>query len=103
MIISGGINIYPEEVEAVLYTLPEIEEVAVVGRPDERWGEAVTAIIVARPGKKISEETVVAHCRRKIASYKKPTRIVFVDRLPHNASGKIKKNVLREMLARSEL
>jgi acyl-CoA synthetase (AMP-forming)/AMP-acid ligase II len=103
MIISGGINIYPEEVEAVLYTLPEIEEVAVVGRPDERWGEAVTAIVVVKPGEKIGEETVVAHCRQKIASYKKPTRVVFVDRLPHNASGKIKKNMLRETLARGEL
>ncbi len=103
MINSGGLKVYPEEVESVLYTNNKIQEVAVVGRPDERWGETVTAIIVPKPGETLTEEEVIQYTKDRLASYKKPTKVFFVDRLPRNASGKVRKGDLREMLARGEL
>lgn len=103
MIVSGGMNVYPEEVEDVLYTMPQVQEAAVVGRPDERWGESVTAIVVPKGSVSITEEEVVQYCRGRLASYKKPTKVIFVDKLPHTAAGKIKKVKLREQLAKGNL
>lgn len=98
LIISGGMNVYPAEVEAVLATLPGVAECAVLGLPDDRWGEAVTAAVVAAPGAQLSEEAVITHVRERIASYKRPQRVRFVAALPRNASMKVRKDVLREQL-----
>jgi acyl-CoA synthetase (AMP-forming)/AMP-acid ligase II len=103
MINSGGLKIYPEEVENLLYTNEKVKEVAIVGRPDERWGETVTAVVVPKPGQTLTEEEVIRFCRERLASYKKPTKVYVMDKLPRNASGKIKKNDLRDMIARGEL
>jgi acyl-CoA synthetase (AMP-forming)/AMP-acid ligase II len=103
MILSGGMNVYAEEVEDTIYTLTEVREAAVVGRPHERWGESVTAIIVLKSGEKLSEDTVIQHCKDKIATFKKPTKVIFAEQLPRNASGKILKSRLREQLINGEL
>ena len=95
MIISGGENIYPKELEDVLYTHPHILEAAVVGIPDPKWGETVKAYIVVKPGKQMTEDEIIAYCQSSIASYKKPRVIEFMDSLPRNASGKVLKTVLR--------
>ena len=95
MIISGGENIYPKELEDVLYSHPNILEAAVVGIPDPKWGETVKAYIVLKPGKQMTEEQVIQFCQSSIASYKKPRAIEFMDALPRNASGKVLKTVLR--------
>jgi acyl-CoA synthetase (AMP-forming)/AMP-acid ligase II len=95
MIISGGENIYPREVEEAIYHHPEVVEVAVVGTPDERWGEAVKAFVVRKPGGSVSEEQIIAHCRTLIASYKKPKQVVFIDQLPRLPNKKIDKKQLR--------
>lgn len=96
MIISGGENIYPAEIENVLYTHPGILEAAVIGIPDATWGEAVMAVVVPKPGVQLTEEEVIAHCAGKLASYKKPRKVAFVEALPRNAAGKVLKRVLRE-------
>lgn len=103
MINSGGLKIYPEEVENLLYTYEKVKEVAIIGRPDERWGETVTAVVVPKAGQTLTEEEVIRFCRERLASYKKPTKVYFTDKLPRNASGKIKKNDLRDMMTRGEL
>jgi len=99
LIISGGMNVYPAEVEAALATLPGVAECAVLGLPDEKWGEAVTAVIVPAPGAELTEDGVIAHVRTRIASYKRPQRVHFGDRLPRNASMKVRKDQLRAYLA----
>ncbi|MHB8694488.1 MAG: acyl-CoA synthetase [Solirubrobacteraceae bacterium] len=96
VIITGGLNVYPAEVEAALSGCEGVGEVAVVGAPDRRWGEAVTAFVVARPGANIDPETLIDACRRSIADYKTPKRIELVAELPRTASGKVRKGVLRE-------
>lgn len=96
LIISGGMNVYPVEVEAVLAGLPGVAEVAVIGTPSERWGEAVTAIVVAVPGSGLTAAELIAGARAELASYKKPTRIEFVDALPRNAGMKVQKHLLRD-------
>jgi acyl-CoA synthetase (AMP-forming)/AMP-acid ligase II len=96
MIISGGENIYPAEIEEVLYTHPGILEAAVIGVPDETWGETVKAVVVPKPGAQLTAEEVIAHCTRHLASYKKPRIVEFVEVLPRNAAGKVLKRVLRE-------
>jgi fatty-acyl-CoA synthase len=96
MIISGGENIYPKEIEEVLYTHPDILEAAVVGVPDAKWGETVKAYVVMRKGKSLSEQEVVDYCTERIARYKKPHYVEFIDELPKNASGKILKTALRD-------
>ena len=103
MINSGGMKIYPEEVENLLYTNEKIKEVAVLGRPDERWGETVTAVVVTKAGEKLTEDEVIQFCRERLASYKKPTKVIFMDALPRNASGKVKKNELSDKLPKSEI
>jgi long-chain acyl-CoA synthetase len=99
MIISGGANVYPAEVENALALLPGIAECAVVGMPDARWGEAVTAAVVLRPGISLTEDDVVTHVRRHLAGYKRPQRVHFLEALPRNASMKVRKDDLRATLA----
>ncbi|MFJ5830703.1 AMP-binding protein [Streptomyces sp. NPDC093089] len=96
MIVSGGENVYPTEVESVLAEHPAVSEVAVVGLPDPVWGEAVTAVVVLRPGAdRPTERELVDFTRDRIASYKKPRRVHFVDALPRNPNGKVLKRELR--------
>jgi acyl-CoA synthetase (AMP-forming)/AMP-acid ligase II len=96
MIISGGENIYPKEVENVLYSHPAINEAAVLGVPDDHWGESVKALIILHEGEVLTEAEVIAYCKQHLAGYKKPRSVEFVDDLPRNASGKVLKKVLRE-------
>ena len=98
MIISGGENIASSEIERVLYEHPGIAEAAVVGRPDQRWGERPVAVIVARPGAEVREDDVIAHCRGSLAGFKVPREVHFTDALPRNPSGKVLKRVLRDSL-----
>ena len=98
MIITGGENVYSREVEEILYTHPAVSEAAVVGVPDETWGEVVTAVLVVRAGTSVSEAEIVQLARDNLAGYKKPRRVVFVDELPKTVSGKIIKRELRDQL-----
>jgi malonyl-CoA/methylmalonyl-CoA synthetase len=99
LIISGGFNVYPAEVEAAIEALPDVAEVAVVGAPHPDFGEAVVAVLVARPGIAITEAEVIAALRDTLASYKRPKRVLIRDTLPRNAMGKVEKAVLRKELA----
>ena len=96
MIISGGENIYPEEIEEVLYAHPKVLEAAVIGVPDPEWGERVTAIVVLKPGETMTEEEIIEHCKQNLASYKKPKSVEFIDVLPRTPAGKVQKFALRE-------
>jgi acyl-CoA synthetase (AMP-forming)/AMP-acid ligase II len=95
MIISGGENIYPREIEDVLRFMEEVEDCAVIGVPDPRWGEAVKAFVVTRPGHDLSAEEIIAHCSQHLAGFKKPKFVEFVSELPRTASGKVMKKALR--------
>ena len=97
MYISGGENVYPAEVENVIYQLPQVAEAAVIGVADERWGEVGRAFVVVRPGQSLSAAEVIAHCQAGIARYKVPRSVVFLDKLPRNAAGKVVKGDLRQM------
>lgn len=99
MIISGGTNIYPREVEEALLTHPGVAEVSVIGEPDEEWGENVLAYVVARPNANLDDAALDAHCRDLIARFKRPKSYRFVDGLPKNNYGKVLKTDLRDMLA----
>ena len=101
LLISGGSNIYPREVEEVLLTAPGVAEVAVVGAPDAEWGEVVVAFVVAKAGHAIDAPALDAHCLERIARFKRPKRYVFVDALPKNHYGKVLKTALRERLAQA--
>jgi acyl-CoA synthetase (AMP-forming)/AMP-acid ligase II len=98
MIISGGYNIYPREIEDVIAEVPGVHEVAVVGVEDPEWGQHVTALLTLLPGASVTEEAVLEHCRARMASYKKPKDVRIVDEFPLNSTGKIAKKVLREQL-----
>ncbi len=95
MYISGGENVYPAEVEDVLYQIPQIAEAAVIGAPDETWGETGLAIVVVKPRETLTEAQVIAHCRERLARFKCPSRVMFIDALPRNATGKVHKPTLR--------
>ena len=99
MIISGGENIYSREVEDALASHPGVIEAAVIGRPDARWGESVLAFVVRRAAPGVTEESLIDHCRRMIAPYKRPREIRFVDNLPKLPNGKVEKVKLRARLA----
>lgn len=96
MIISGGANIYPAEIEETLHSHPKIMEAAVIGIPNERWGESVKAIVVLKPGESATEEEIIEYCKANAADYKRPRSVDFIDELPRNPSGKILKRLLRE-------
>jgi fatty-acyl-CoA synthase len=101
MYISGGENVYPAEVESVMYQIPELAEAAVIGVPDERWGEIGKAIVVVKPGQVLTAEQILDHCRENLARYKLPRTIEFVDALPRNATGKVHKPTLRQMFGKT--
>ncbi|MCU0774451.1 MAG: malonyl-CoA synthase [Ideonella sp.] len=96
LIISGGYNVYPAEVEGVLNELPGVAESAVIGVPHPDFGEAVVAVVIARPGATVAEDAAVAAVKSRIANYKVPKRVLVAGELPRNAMGKVQKNLLRE-------
>ncbi len=96
MIVSGAENVYPAEVENALFSHPAIAEVAVIGVPDQRWGEAVKAIVVLRPGQSATADEIIAHARQRIAGFKVPKSVELVTALPRNATGKVLRHRLRE-------
>jgi len=99
LIISGGENIASSEVERVIYMLPEVKEAAVIGVPDERWGETPVAVIVFNAGQQLDAEQVSKHCNAHLARFKVPKRVIVRDALPRNPSGKVLKRTLREEYA----
>ncbi|MEW6275454.1 MAG: long-chain fatty acid--CoA ligase, partial [Bacillota bacterium] len=96
MIISGGENVYTQEVENVLCAYEKISEAAVIGVPDEIYGEVIKAVVVPKPGVTITEQEVIAFCRERLAGFKRPRSVVFVDSLPMSGANKVMKRVLRE-------
>jgi long-chain acyl-CoA synthetase len=96
MIISGGENVYPAEVESAIYGHPQVADVAVIGVPDEKWGEAVKAIVVLKPGQQPDRDSIIAWTRQRLAGFKVPKSIEFVEALPRNPSGKLLRRKLRE-------
>lgn len=96
MIVSGGANIYPAEIEKILCAHPKVQDVAVIGVPDERWGESVKAVIMLRDGKTATVEEIREYCRGQLASYKIPSSVDFVNEVPRTPSGKILKRELRD-------
>ena len=99
MFIVGGFNAYPAEIENALLRHPDIQQVAVIGIPDERLGEVGMAFVVARPGTTPTEDEIVAWSREQMANYKAPRRVELVDELPVNATGKVVKDELRARVA----
>ena len=97
MIISGGVNVYPAEVEAAVEAHPAVGEVAVVGVPDREWGERVRAFVVRRPGRDVSADELQAHCRARLSGPKVPRDFVFLEALPRNPTGKVLKRELQAM------
>ena len=95
MYISGGENVYPAEIENVLYQLPEVAEAAIIGVPNDKWGEVGLAVLALKPGATIDRATVVEHCVSRLAKFKIPNDIAIVDALPRNATGKVLKRELR--------
>jgi long-chain acyl-CoA synthetase len=96
MVISGGVNIYPAEIEAVLLTHPAVEDCAVLGVPDEEWGEVVKAVVRVRPGHTVTADELIALCAENLASYKRPRTVDFVEDFPRDAAGKLLKRQLRD-------
>ena len=100
VIITGGENVYPSEVEAIIGSHPGVSDVAVIGLADDKWGERVTAAVVRRDGAGLDEAALTDWCRDKLAGYKRPRSIAFItpDQMPRNATGKILHRLLREQL-----
>jgi long-chain acyl-CoA synthetase len=96
MIISGGVNIYPAEIEAALHAHSAVRDAAVIGVPDDQWGESVKAVVSLQPGAIVTESELIEFCRDRLADYKKPKSVDFVDDLPRDAAGKLLKRVIRE-------
>jgi fatty-acyl-CoA synthase len=99
MIKTGGENVASREVEEMIYRLSAVSEVAVIGLPDPKWVEAVTAVIVLKAGQALTEAEVLAHCNQHMAHFKVPKRVVFAESLPKNPSGKLLKRELRTQYA----
>jgi len=100
LIITGGLNVYPSEVESLLDAIPGVEEAAVVGLPHEDFGEGVTAFLVTKPGAELTETGVLEALRDRLARFKQPKRVIFVKQLPRNTMGKVQKSALREEYAK---
>ena len=96
MIISGGFNVYPMEIEQVMYRHPAVYEVCVVGVPDEVWGESIKAVVVLRDGHTATEMDLIEHCRTHLADFKKPRSVEFISALPKNANGKLSRKDVKE-------
>lgn len=96
MIVSGGMNIYPAEIEAVMVDHPAIAEVAVIGAPDEKWGQSVKALIIKAPGAEVSEDEIIEWCKGKMAGYRVPRSVDFMTEFPKTPTGKVQKKILRE-------
>ena len=101
MVISGGVNIYPREVEEVLLRHVSVAEAAVVGLPDPQWGERLAAVIVLSARATLQDDDIVAHCREYLGGYKVPRIVRFVDELPRNPAGKVMKRTIRDDLSKS--
>ncbi len=102
MYISGGENVYPAEVEQIIHHLPNVGDVAVIGVPDEKWGESGLAIVVPASGQSVTEEEILATCRENLAKFKVPKSVQFIDVLPRNAAGKILKRELKQQFGGAE-
>jgi long-chain acyl-CoA synthetase len=102
MIITGGENVYPREVEELIYTRPEVQECAVVGLPDKEWGERVAAFIIARPGQEIVPEELKIFLKARLSAYKVPKQYLIVEELPKSGAGKILKRELRKQFSGEE-
>ena len=102
MIISGGENIYPTEIESVLIRHTCVQEVAIIGIPNEKWGEEVKAIVVLKEGMHVSDEELIEYCRGELAGYKLPRSVDFISLLPRNPSGKVLKTELRRSYWQSD-
>ncbi|MCA9886459.1 MAG: AMP-binding protein, partial [Anaerolineae bacterium] len=96
MYISGGENVYPAEVEQIIFGLPQVGDVAVIGVPHERWGETGKAIVVLKEGQNLAAEAIIDHCKANLAKFKVPQSVDFIDVLPRNAAGKVLKRELRQ-------
>ncbi|MBW8755536.1 MAG: malonyl-CoA synthase, partial [Sphingomonadales bacterium] len=99
LIIAGGLNIYPKEIEEAIDALPGVDESAVIGVPHPDMGEGVVAVVVARKGAKVTEKEVLAALQGQLARFKQPRRVIVVDALPRNAMGKVQKAALRQEYA----
>jgi fatty-acyl-CoA synthase len=100
MIISGGENIYPREIEMVLNGHPKIREATVFGIPDEKWGESVCAAVILKPNEALTEEEIIRYCKENLASYKKPKKVIFCQSFPRNMTGKVIKEKMREIVSK---
>ena len=100
MIISGGVNIYPREIEEVLYQHPAVQEASVIGVPDEYWGEASKAVVVVRPGAQATQEDIIQFCGERLAGFKKPKSVDFWQELPKSPQGKILKKSIKAFYAK---
>lgn len=98
LIVTGGYNVYPKEVEDVLFAHPKVMEASVIGVPDPKWGETIRAVVVPKKGELLTEQEILDFCKDRLAGYKKPTSVVFVEELPKSPVGKVLKRVLRESL-----
>jgi acyl-CoA synthetase (AMP-forming)/AMP-acid ligase II len=101
MIITGGYNVYPKEVEDVLTAHPAVAECAVIGLKDPQWVEAVTAVVALRPDQQIDEQTLIDFVTEQVASYKKPRKVIFTDAIPKTAVGKLNRKALRDQYAKT--
>jgi acyl-CoA synthetase (AMP-forming)/AMP-acid ligase II len=98
MIVTGGENVYPKEVEDVLYQHPAVAMAAVVSAPDDRWGERVQAVVTLKPGRKVDGEELIAHCKGKLAGYKCPKKVEIWDELPMSPVGKVLRKDIKKAL-----
>jgi malonyl-CoA/methylmalonyl-CoA synthetase len=99
LIISGGYNVYPKEIESFIDDMAGVDESAVIGVPHPDFGEAVVAVVVAKPGAKLNSDAMIADLKGKIANFKVPKKVIIVSELPRNAMGKVQKNILRQTYA----
>jgi acyl-CoA synthetase (AMP-forming)/AMP-acid ligase II len=97
MIISGGFNVYPAEVEQVLWSHPAVQDCAVIGIPDEKWGEAVTAVVELKPGLSVGTEELILLCKQRVGSVKAPKTVQFWPELPRSGTGKVLKREIRKV------